>query len=84
MLRKLKLYGDLAEVTGHKEFDVQVTTIAQAVSFLINNFPQLEGYMADKYYKILIDENETNLDELHFPVGHSNIKFVPVLYLYHH
>ena len=61
MLRKLKLYGDLAEVTGHKEFDVQVTSIAQAVSFLINNFPQLENYMANKYYKILVDKNSQNV-----------------------
>ena len=79
MLRKLKLYGDLALITGHKEFDVQVFSVAQAVSFLINNFPQLETHMADKYYKILTDENETNLDEVHFPVGHSEIKFVPVI-----
>ena len=79
MLRKLKLYGDLAEVTGHKEFDVQVTTIAQAVSFLVNNFPQLESYMANKYYKILVDKNETDIDELHFPVGQSVISFVPVI-----
>ena len=79
MLRKLKLYGDLAEVTGHKEFDVQVTSIAQAVSFLINNFPQLENYMANKYYKILVDKNEADIDELHFPVGQSVISFVPVI-----
>ena len=65
MLRKLKLYGDLAEVTGHKEFDVQITSIAQAVSFLINNFPQLENYMSNRYYKILVDKNETDIDELH-------------------
>ena len=79
MLRKLKLYGDLAEVTGHKEFDVQVTSIAQAVSFLINNFPQLENYMSNRYYKILVDKNETDIDELHFPVGQSVISFVPVI-----
>tara|TARA_R100000234_G_scaffold23355_1_gene13321 strand:+ start:86 stop:706 length:621 start_codon:yes stop_codon:yes gene_type:complete len=79
MLRKLKLYGDLAKVTGHKEFDVQVTTIAQAVSFLINNFPHLESYMSNRYYKILVDKNETDIDELHFPVGQNEIKFIPVI-----
>ena len=79
MLKKLKLYGDLAEVIGHKEFDVAVNTTAQAVSFLINNFPQLEPYMSDKYYRVLIDSEDLALDELHYPIGQSVIKFVPVV-----
>ena len=56
MLRKLKLYGELAKITGYKEFDVAVNTTAQAVSFLINNFPQLEGHMANRYYQVLIEK----------------------------
>ena len=79
MLRKVKLYGDLAKVTGHKEFDVAVNTTAQAVSFLINNFPQLENYMSNKYYQVLCDKDDVGIDELHFPVGQSDIKFVPVI-----
>ena len=33
MLSKVKLYADLAEFVGHKEFDVNVNSVAQAVSF---------------------------------------------------
>ena len=40
MLRKVKLYGELAEITGHKELEAAVNTTAQAVSFLVNNFPK--------------------------------------------
>ena len=79
MLRKVKLYGDLAKVTGHKEFEVAVNTTAQAVSFLINNFPQLEAYMSNKYYQVLCDKNDVGIDELHYPIGQSDIKFVPVI-----
>ncbi len=79
MLRKLKLYGELAEITGHKEFDVAVNTTAQAVSFLVNNFPQLEGHMAAKYYQVLLEKEDVGIDELHFPIGKSDIKFVPVV-----
>ena len=79
MLRKLKLYGELAEITGHKEFDVAINTTAQAVSFLVNNFPQLEGHMAAKYYQVLLEKEEVGIEELHFPVGKSDIKFVPVI-----
>ena len=79
MLRKLKLYGELAEVTGHKEFEVAVNTTAQAVSFLINNFPQLESHMAARHYQVLLEKEDVGIDELHYPVGQSDIKFVPVV-----
>ena len=79
MLRKLKLYGELAEITGHKEFDVAVNTTAQAVSFLVNNFPELESHMATRYYQVLLQKEDVGMDELHFPIGQSDIKFVPVV-----
>ena len=42
MLRKIKLYGELAKQVGHKEFeDINVSNVAQAVSFLIDNFLSL-------------------------------------------
>ena len=48
MLRKLKLYGQLAEFVGHKEFEIKVNSVSQAVSFLIHNFPEVERFMCPK------------------------------------
>ena len=79
MMRKIKLYGELAKITGHKELEAVVNTTAQAVSFLVNNFPELESHMANKYYQVLLDKEDVNIDELHFPIGKSDIKFVPVI-----
>ena len=79
MMRKIKLYGELVKITGYKELDASVKTTAQAVSFLVNNFPELESHMSDKYYQVLLDKENVNIDELHFPVGQSDIKFVPVV-----
>lgn len=79
MMRKIKLYGELVKITGYKELDAVVNTTAQAVSFLVNNFPELESHMATRYYQILIGKDNLNMDELHFPVGQSDIKFVPVV-----
>ena len=80
MMRKIKLYGELAKITGHKELEAVVNTTAQAVSFLVNNFPELESHMANKYYQVLLDkEEEVDIEKLHFPVGQSDIKFVPVI-----
>jgi len=79
MMRKIKLYGELVKITGHKELEAAVNTTAQAVSFLINNFPELENHMANRYYQVLLEKDNVNIDELHFPVGKSDIKFIPVV-----
>ena len=79
MLRKVKLYGQLAEFVGHKEFDVKVDNVAQAVSFLIHNFPGLEAYMSPKYYQVKVGNDDIGADELTYPVGQQDIHFVPVI-----
>ena len=79
MLRKVKLYGQLAEFVGHKEFDVKVDSVAQAVSFLIHNFAGLEAYMSPKYYQVKVGNDDVDKDELNYPVGQEDIHFVPVI-----
>ena len=56
MLRKVKLYGELADFVGHKELDAVINSTADAVKFLVSNFPQLEGYMNDRYYKVIVND----------------------------
>ena len=79
MLRKLKLYGELAEFVGHKEFEIQVDSVAKAVSFLVNNFPQVEKYMNPKYYQVKVGSYEIDKDEIHHPIGQKDIHIVPVI-----
>ena len=79
MLRKVKLYGELAKKIGHKEFDVQVNNLSQAVSFLINNFPELEEYMTPRYYQVKIGDYSVDQNEINYPIGKQDIHFVPVL-----
>ena len=79
MLRKLKLYGELAEFIGHKEFEIQVDSLAKAVSFLVNNFPQIEKYMNPKYYQVKVGNYAVNEEEIHHPIGQEDIHIVPVI-----
>ena len=80
MLRKVKLYGELAKFVGHKEFEVKVDSIGRAVSFLINNFPGIEKYMSPKYYQVKVGNYEVGEDELHYPIGQKeDIHFIPVI-----
>ena len=79
MLRKLKLYGELASFIGHKEFEIEVHNLPQAISFLRNNFPEVESYMNPKYYQVKIGNYEISKDELDFPIGQQDIHIVPVI-----
>ena len=79
MLRKVKLYGKLAEFVGHKEFEVQVDNVAKAVSFLIHNFPGLEEHMSPQYYQVKVGNYDINKDEIDYPVGREDIHFIPVI-----
>ena len=79
MLRKIKLHGELAEFLGRDEFEAVVKTTAEAVKFLITNFPKLEAYMSNRYYQVLVGGNELDKDQIHDPVGKSEIHFVPVI-----
>ena len=79
MLRKIKLYGELAEFVGHKEFDVKVDTLGHAVSFLINNFTGIEKFMSPKYYQVKVGSYAVNQSELSYPIGQEDIHFVPVI-----
>ena len=79
MFRKLKLYGELAEFIGHKEFEIKVDSLAKAVSFLVNNFPQVEKFMNPKYYQVKVGKYEISEKEIHYPIGQEDIHFIPVI-----
>ena len=79
MLRKIKLYGELAEFVGHKEFEVQVDSLAKAVSFLINNFEGIDKFMNPKYYQVKVGNYEINESEFNYPIGQQDIHFIPVI-----
>ena len=79
MLRKIKLYGELAKFLGQKTFEAEVHSAAQAIKFLIVNFPQLEKHMADRYYKVTVGNWELEEKELHYPNGNEDVKIIPVV-----
>ena len=79
MLRKIKLYGELAKFVGHKEFEVKADTLSHAVSFLINNFAGVEEYMSPKYYQVKVGNYVINENEIQHPIGQEDIHFIPVI-----
>ena len=79
MLRKIRLYGELAKFLGQKTFEAEVHSAAQAVRFLVVNFPQLEAHMGNRYYKVLVGDWEIKEEEIHYPNGQEDIKIVPIV-----
>ena len=79
MLRKIRVYGKLAKFLKQRVFEADVASAAEAVRFLVANFPQLRPHMAEQYYKVSVGTYALTADELHDPVGQQEIKIVPVL-----
>ena len=79
MLRKIKLYGQLAKFIGSRVLEADVATAAEAVRMLAANFPGLEKHMADQHYRVTVGTYDLTLDEIHDPAGQQDIMIVPVI-----
>lgn len=79
MLRTIRIYGRLAKFLKRRKFEAEVSSAAEAVRFLLTNFPQLEQHMADQHYRVSVGSYDLTVDELHDPAGQQEIKIVPVV-----
>tara|TARA_R100000231_G_scaffold64602_3_gene52213 strand:- start:8026 stop:8640 length:615 start_codon:yes stop_codon:yes gene_type:complete len=79
MLRKVKMYGELADFVGYKELEAVIRNPAEAVRFLVTNFPKVESYMSDKYYQVLVGKEDVDKEDLHNPISQDDIHIVPVI-----
>lgn len=79
MLRKIRLYGALAEFVGHRELEAKASTVGEAIRFLLCNWPALEQHMAEQYYKIEIGDWNVRLEEIGYPAGSEPIRIIPVV-----
>tara|TARA_R100000388_G_scaffold16491_1_gene13005 strand:- start:49 stop:645 length:597 start_codon:yes stop_codon:yes gene_type:complete len=86
MLKKIKVYGRLRKFLGQAEFEVDLNTPIEAISFLKCNFKGVEEHMAKQHYRIqcgskVITEDLLNLntkDDIQIiPLVHGN--FFPAL-----
>jgi predicted phage tail protein len=79
MLRKIKLYGQLAKFIGKRVLKADVATAAEAVRMLVANFPGLEQHMAEQHYRVTVGTYDLELNEIHDPAGQQDIKIMPVI-----
>ena len=84
MLRTVKVYGHLAEHCGQSVFEALVRVPADAIRFLLCNFPELRGLMRDGYYKVAVGKYDLQLadcpEQLHYPMAADDVvKVIPVI-----
>jgi len=79
MLRKVKLYGKLAKFVGKRVLYADVKNPAEAVRFLVANWPDLEQHMAKQYYKVEAGNGALALEETVYPIGSEDISITPVI-----
>jgi predicted phage tail protein len=79
-MRTVRIYGQLAEFVGQSTFEVAISTTAEAVRFLVANFPAIEAHMAQQRYQVRAGSMEIIEENLHHPVGSGEtIEIVPVI-----
>lgn len=84
MLRKIKVYGALAKFLKRRVFKADVANPAEAVRFLLANYPTVRQHMSDQYYKVLVSDRPLDIgdepEQLHLPVGETeDIRIIPVM-----
>ena len=78
MLRKIKVYGPLAKFLGWKEMEANCNSVAEAIQFLVSNWPDVEGHMAKQYYKVQVNDTVIGEDEVQNMSG-GDIQIMPVV-----
>jgi predicted phage tail protein len=84
MFRVIKVYGKLAKHLGQRSFKASVKSPAEAIRFLLANFPSLRGVMSEGEYQVTVGRLGLQLvDEpmqLHYPAAPQEaIRIVPVV-----
>lgn len=83
-MRNIKVYGALAKFLGKRTFKAAVNSPAEAVRFLLANFPGLRAHMQDQQYKVGVGTSELEIgtypEHLHFPTSAAEqIRIIPVI-----
>ena len=79
MHKKIKVYGTLRKFLGQAEFEVDLNTPREAISFLVCNFKGIEKHMADQLYTIQVGARVVTEDLFNFR-SQEDIKIIPVVH----
>ena len=73
------MYGRLAKFLKAKELEAEISSAADAVRFLLTNWPSLERHMVDQRYRVTVGGYALSEEELGHPSGEQEIRIIPVI-----
>lgn len=76
-LKRIKVYGRLKKFLGSSCFEAAVSSPAEAIRFLLCNFPKVEAHMSQQYYKIRMNNIDVPSNLLSMK-GKGDIDIIPV------
>ena len=76
-LKTIKVYGRLRKFLGSSYFEAAVSSPAEAIRFLMCNFPEVEAHMSLQYYKVKMNNMDVSLDFLSMK-GKGDIQIIPI------
>lgn len=79
MLTTIKVYGRIAKFLGQRKFEAAVDSAAEAVRFLLANFPKLEPELTKGHYRVIVGNYDLEENELTHPSGMQIIRIVPLI-----
>ena len=76
-LKTIRVYGRLRKFLGQSSFEAVAASPADAMRFLLCNFPKLEKHMIDQFYKVKMGESDITEDSLNLR-SEDDIQIIPV------
>ena len=76
-LKTIKVYVRLRKFLGSSYFEAAVSSPAEAIRFLMCNFPEVEAHMSQQYYKVKMNNMDVSLDFLSMK-GRGDIQIIPI------
>jgi len=78
-MKTVRVYGALARFLGRRTFRAEVSSAAEAVQFLLANWPALQAHMAQQRYRVTLGAESIGADDLHRPAGAAEIALIPII-----
>jgi predicted phage tail protein len=79
-LRTIRVYGTLARLIGRRELRAVVSSVPEAMRFLMANFPQVEGHLKGRFFKVKVANWALTQNDLDAPIGQTeDIHIIPAI-----
>lgn len=78
-LRKIKVYGRLAEKLGWHTAYAKIDNLNDVYGFLTSNYPHVKAYLKQNIYRVKVSDNVIFNDEIPVKLGKGDLVIIPVV-----